>query len=168
MQKNARFPRIRNSRKPGFTYLETLVSVICILLFLWGFQNWMVFVHSHKTHAHLQRKLSETSHFIACQLHNANQDWIQEETFFPTPFDYQAITNDPFVTISVPLASASSYFSISLPPELLENPYQVLISKSSDTIYQQEYVFYHVIVFVTFASSRYVATSLFVKKYATP
>jgi hypothetical protein len=164
MQKNVRFQRIRYSRKPGFTYLETLVSVICILTFLGGFQNWMVFVHSHKTHAHLQRKLSETSHFIACQLHNTNQDWIHEETFFTTPPAYQSFTSDPFVTIPVTLDSASSYFSISLPPEIHENPYQVLISKSLGSVYEQEYIFYHVIVFVTLESKNFFATSFFAKK----
>ncbi|MDD4028695.1 MAG: hypothetical protein PHX86_03115 [Caldisericia bacterium] len=163
MQKTRKYVSFFPCSKPGFTYFETLVSILCILIFLFGFQRWMIFVHSSKNHSQLQRKLTETSHFIACQLHSKNEEWIQDETFFETPIHYCKYTTDPFVTVPVSLSSAIPFFQISLPADIIENPYQVLVSKKPVSIYQQSYTLYHVIVFYTFGNNHYCASSLYIK-----
>lgn len=163
MRKTSPLLTLFHSKKPGFTYFETLVSILCILLFLFGFQRWMIFAHSHKNYSQLQRKLTETSHFIACQLYSANEDWIQSETFFDTPSSYRRYTHDPLVTVPLFLSSAASFLHISLPQEFVESPYQVMISKNLVTIYQQPYALYHVIVFTTLGTKHYFASSLYMK-----
>jgi hypothetical protein len=154
------------SRKPGFTYFETLVSVFCILIFVTGFQKWMLYSVSQKTTIHIQQKLTETSHCITTLLQNSNTSWIQDETFNPTPLHYRFLTQDAMSTIPIPLMSANSFLKISLPTDITQLPYSLIISKSTAEYYQTEYTLYHVIVFDT-TNTQHSAISTFIKKTAT-
>ncbi len=154
------------NKKPGFSYFETLVSVFCVLIFVTGFQKWMIYSVSQKTTIHIQQKLSETSHCITTLLHNSTTSWIQEETFHPTPLQYLYLTHDPVSTIPIPLNSANSFLQISLPTEITQLPYSLIISKSTAEYYQTEYALYHVIVFDTTNTSHY-AVSTFIKETPT-
>jgi hypothetical protein len=153
-------------KKPGFTYFETLVSVFCILIFVTGFQKWILYSISQKTNIHLQQKLSETAHCITTLLQNSNTNWIQEETFQATPFQYRYLTQDAMSTIPIPLMSANSFLQILLPSEITQLPYNLMISKSIVEYYQTEYVLYHVIVFDAENIAQF-AVSTFIKEIIT-
>lgn len=151
------------SKKPGFTYFETLVSVFCILIFVTGFQKWMSYSVSQKTAIHIQQKLSETSYCITTLLQNSNTSWIQEETFHSTPLQYRCLTQESVSTIPIPLVSANAFLQISLPTDITQLPYSLIISKSTAEYYQTEYTLYHVIVFDA-TNTKHYAVSTFIKE----
>lgn len=154
------------TKKPGFTYFETLVSVFCVLIFVTGFQKWILYSNSHATKIHLQQKLSETSHCITTLLQNSTTNWVQEETFQSTPLQYLCLTHDPVSTIPIPLNSANSFLQISLSTDITQLPYSLIISKSNAEYYQTEYTLYHVIVFDT-TNITHFAVSTFIKEATT-
>jgi len=154
------------TKKPGFTYFETLVSVFCILIFVTGFQKWMLYSVSQKTTIHVQQRLSETSHCITTLLQNSTTNWIQEETFQATPPQYKCLTHDSVCTIPISLSSANSFLQISLPSEITQLPYSLMISKSTVEYYQTEYALYHVIIFDTESISHF-AVSTYIQEPIT-
>jgi type II secretory pathway pseudopilin PulG len=154
------------NKTSGFTYLETLISVFCVLIFVTGFQKWMLYSISQKTNIHLQQRLSETSHCITTLLQNSNTNWIQEETFQATPFQYRCLTQDAMSTIPIPLTSANAFLQISLPSDITQLPYSLMISKSTTEYYQTVYILYHVIVFDP-ANVDHFAISTFIKESLT-
>jgi len=169
IKRNAVCNRVRDpslcdmKRQPGFTFIETMVAVLCVILFVFGLQRFLLFTHSRHSSAMLQQELTSISDFIAIQMKCNDISWIQEETFSSTPGSYRRFTHDPLMTIPIEISSAESFFHIRLSDELKQRPYTLFISKSSAAFYGQDYVMYRVIVYCNSFSTIQCGSSVFMK-----
>jgi hypothetical protein len=137
----------KNNRKPGFTYVETLVSVMCILIFIIGYQNFNTHCFKQRNNLKIRDELQNVSSFISKEMQIFNNEQLIVDSFKGNGSEYWHLTNDQQIQLPKTLEDANVVYSLDLPDEYLDGNYKIMLSRSGVNEFGLYYYLYHVVVF---------------------
>ncbi|MCK5848594.1 MAG: hypothetical protein KAH01_05300 [Caldisericia bacterium] len=153
----------KNYRKPGFTYVETLVSILCIVIFITGYQNFNLYSFKQRNNIKIFDELQNIASFVSQEMQLFTDEELFVVNFKDNSSEYMQITNDQQVQAPKSLEDANGIYLLNLPVEYLDDNYKVMISRSMVGEYEIIYYLYHVIVFTN--DEKMKAYSSFQKRY---
>ncbi len=135
-------------RLPGFTYIETLASITCIIVFIIGIQQYAHFYVLHKKTIDIHNELNQLALYLSEQLREGIDYTSLNDRFINTPNQYQNFTSDAYMIPPVSVLDAETVYGVQIPDFYLDRGINVILSREKIVVHGSEYWAYHCIVYL--------------------